>query len=64
MRSDIVTVWDGLDFIQVSRKDAEKLVKEDKAEIVATQSLRFRETFTGYHSKPKRQTMKTKTVEK
>lgn len=48
------TIWDGSEFRQVSKEEADKLVRQDKAQdltdlpVVASDSLKFRHEFTGY----------------
>lgn len=41
-------IWDGLQFSHVSKDEAERLVKENKAEICVGQDLKYRHQFTGY----------------
>ena len=44
-------IWDGLNFLNVDRKEAEQLIKEDKAQDVSKEdglSLKYRHQFTGY----------------
>ena len=43
-----VMIWDGLQFSHVSKEEAERLVKEDKAEICVGGDLKYRHQFTGY----------------
>lgn len=49
------TVWDGVSFLEVSEDEAEKLVKEDKAQLIfptiGGNELKFRKQFTGYEEK-------------
>ena len=74
--SAIVTVWNGLEFTQMTASEAKKLVKADKAEIVNGQQLKYHYEFSGHKSKPahqekpktpkepKKNSFKNKTVEK
>lgn len=44
-------IWNGLEFLHVDRKEAEQLIKEDKAQDVSKEdglSLKYRHQFTGY----------------
>jgi hypothetical protein len=54
--TDIVTVWDGEEFQQLTRKEATALVKADKAQnlddgLVDGLSLKYRHEFTGYKTR-------------
>lgn len=54
-----VTVWDGKEFHQVSEKEAEKLEKEDKVQVIRTGFVdgtwyKTRAQFTGYNTREMR----------
>ncbi len=48
-------IWDGIDFRQVTLEEAQKLVNEDKAQILPAvvdgAALRWRKQFTGYQDR-------------
>ena len=49
----MATIWDGEDFVKVTKKEARRLVKEDKAQdltegFIGGAELKFRHEFTGY----------------
>jgi len=51
-----VTIWDGIQYRQVSREEATRLVDADMAQImtdglVAGTEMRFRKQFTGYNTR-------------
>lgn len=51
-----VTIWDGEEFHHVPRKEAEALVKADKAQILSDGlvdglSMKYRHEFTGYKTR-------------
>ena len=46
--SEIIAIWDGLEIREVPRSEADQLVREDKAEIMIGNALKYRHQFTGY----------------
>ena len=47
-----VTIWDGIEFLQIDQIEANRLVKEDKAQImdgtIDGLNMKYRNQFTGY----------------
>ena len=48
MSESIVTIWDGIAYREVTKSEAKSLVREDKAEILIGNALKYRHQFTGY----------------
>ena len=50
MKGRVVTIWDGIQYRQVSEKEAERLVEKDMAQVmpVGGTEMKFRKQFTGY----------------
>ena len=53
MRGKVVTIWDGIQYRQVSPEEAARLVKKDMAQIcpVGGTEMKFRKQFTGYQTR-------------
>ena len=53
MRGKVVTIWDGIQYRQVSPEEAARLVKKDMAQIcpVGGTEMKFRRDFTGYQTR-------------
>lgn len=48
MSESIIAIWDGLEIREVPESEAKSLVREDKAEIMIGNELKYRHQFTGY----------------
>ena len=56
MKGRVVTIWDGLAYRHATQEEAERLVREDKAQICPVDGTRmkFRKQFTGYMTREMR----------